>query len=393
MKKGDPLMKQELVTYLSTIKEEIFNLSKFLYYNPEVSFSEHKACDYIVKMLKDHDFKVQENYLQISTAFYAQRGSGHPKICFFCEYDAMLESGHISGHNLVSSISLAAGISLGKIISKVGGSVIILGCPGEFIGGAKVTMAKQGSFDDIDVALMVHPDIVTAENGTSMAILPLSITYKSKEGISYRKVKYYSALDASIFTFNALGMLKNGFEDGCSIDSILIKGGSTPYFFPSFSETRFYIRAPKMKQAEEIENKIKELIKTTASLMEVEYETSLYELPYEELIPNKVLSRIFIHNLKESGLINIQGIKDTISGLSIGTVSHLIPCIHPYINISENSEVAYPSKEFAAATISQYALDKVMKAAQALALTGLDLIEKKELLNEVKEDFKKSLKA
>lgn len=386
-------MKQEIVTYLSTIKEEIFNLSKFLYDNPEVSFSENKACTYIVKMLKDHNFKVKEHYLQIPTAFYAEYGSGHPKICYLCEYDAMPGGGHISGHNLVSSISLAAGLSLAKVIYKVGGSVIILGCPGEFVGGAKVTMAKQGSFNDIDVALMAHPDIVTSENGTSMAILPLSITFKSKAGVSYRKDNSYSALDACIFTFNALSMLMKGFEEGCTINGVIIKGGSTPSLLPSLSESRFYIRAPKMKQAEEIEKKIKEFVKTIASIMGIEYETSLYELPYEELIPNNVLSRMFVHNLKESGLINIEGVKNTTSGLSIGTVSHIIPCIHPYINIIENSGTTYPSKEFAKASISQYALNKVMKAAQALAITGLDLIEKEELLNEVKAEFTKNLKA
>jgi metal-dependent amidase/aminoacylase/carboxypeptidase family protein len=382
-------MKQKIVTYLSTIKEEIFNLSKFLYDNPETSFSEEKACSYIVKMLKDHDFQVQEHYMQIPTAFYAQCGSGHPKICFLCEYDAMSNDGHIFGRNLVSAMSLAAGISLSNATKGIAGSIIILGCPGEDVGGAKVTMSKQGSFNDIDVVLMAHPDTMNYESGTSMAILPLSIIFRSKEATYSVKNDQYSALDACIFTYNTLNMLLKGFDEGCTIDNVLINGSSLSNSLSSFSELRLYIRAPKIKQAEKIEKRIIDFIKLIASTMEIQYETSIYELPYEELITNNVLSRIFEHNLKESGLINIEGVKNNTLGLSIGTVSHLIPCIHPYINIVEDTGVTFPSKEFAQASISQYALDKVIKAAQALAMTGLDLIEKEELLNEVKSDFKK----
>lgn len=382
-------MKQKIVTYLSTIKEEIFNLSKFLYDNPETSFSEEKACTYIAKMLKDHGFQVEEHYMQIPTAFYAQCGSGHPKICFLCEYDALSNDGHIFGRNLVSAMSLAAGISLGNATKSIAGSIIILGCPGESIGGAKVTMAKQGSFNDIDVALMAHPDTMNYESGTSMAILPLSIIFRSKEVTYSGKCDQYSALDACIFTYNTLNMLLKGFEKGCTIDNLFINGSSPSNSLSSFSELRFYIRAPKIKQAEKIQKTVIDFIKLIANTMEFQYETSIYELPYEELITNNVLSRIFEHNLKESGLINIEGVKNNTSGLSIGTVSHLIPCIHPYINIVEDTSVTCPSKEFAQASISQYALDKVMKAAQALAMTGLDLIEKEELLNEVKSDFKK----
>lgn len=380
-------MKQELITHLSLIKEDIINLSRYLYDNPEESFREYKAYNYIVNMLKDHNFEITENYLDIPTAFYAQYGSGHPKICYLCEYDAIKDLGHIVGHNLISSMSLGAAISLSKVIPKIGGSVIVIGCPGEFLGSSKVTMTKQGTFNDIDVVLMAHPDTITAESGNSKAVVPIKITYKSKKGFTYRNSKGYSALDACLFTFNTLNLLEKGFDDDSSIDGVILKGGDSPYLLPSETESKFYIRSSKMCVACEIEKKIRQLVKTTSYIMNVESEICFYELPYDELIPNSVLSRIFCHNLKESGIIDVECPKNTNSALSLGTVSKVVPCIHPYISITEDKSLKYSSEEFAMATLSYFAQDRVIKTAQALALTGFDLLDNKALLNQISVEF------
>lgn len=380
-------MKQEIITHLNMIKEDIFNLSRYLYENPEESFHEHKAHDYIVTMLKKNNFEVTEHYLELPTAFYAQYGEGHPKVCFICEYDAVNNAGHIVGHNLISSMSLGAAISLSKIVPKINGSVIVIGCPGEFLGSSKVTMTKQGTFNDIDVVLMAHPDVITAESGTSMAVVPIKITYKSKQGFAYRTSKSHTALDACLFTFNTLHLLSKGFEENSSIDGVILKGGDSPYLLPSETESKFYIRSPKMKTACEMERKVRELVKTTSDLMEVHSDICLYELPYDELISNSVLSRIFCHNLKESGIIEIGPPKNTNSSLSLGTVSQVVPCIHPYISITEDKDLQYSSSEFGAATLSSFAQDRILKVSQALALTGFDLIENDSLLNEVKTEF------
>lgn len=386
-------MKQEMISYLFTIKEDISKLSKYLYENPEESYNEYKSYNYIVKLLKDNNFIVKENYLDIPTAFYAEYGSGHPKLCFICEYDAATKDGHITGHNLISAMSVSAGLSLAKVLNNFkSGTIIVLGCPGEFINGAKVTMAKQGTFKDMDAVLMAHPDTENHETGTSMALLPIKIKYTSKEALTYSRDGIYSSYDACVFTFNAINSLKNGFQKDCTIDNITIRNSDSCHLIPSECEIKFYIKAPKMLQACEIEKKIKELVKVIGSLMDVSFEISMPELPYDELIPNHALSRIFAHNLKEVGIIDTVNPKNTYSALSLGTVSHLVPCIHPYISIVEDNNIKYSSCEFAMATISEFAQDKIIKAASALAMTGLDLLEKEELLKEVKVEFYENIK-
>lgn len=379
-------MKQEMISYLHTIKDEIFKLSRYLYENPEESFYEYKAHDYIVNVLREKNFKVTEKYLDIPTAFYAEYGSGHPKLCFICEYDAASKEGHITGHNLISAMSIGSALSLAKVLDNFkSGTVIVLGCPGEFASGAKVTMAKQGTFKDIDAVLMAHPDVENYETGTSMALLPLKIKYISSKGS-------YSSLDACTFTFNALTFLKSGFEKNCFIDNVTIKHCDSSYHIPMESELSLYIRAPKMTQACEIEKKIKKLVKAVESLMSVTYELSMPELPYDELIPNHALSRIFAHNLKEIGIIDRVEPKNTFTALSLGTVSHLVPCLHPYIAVVEDNLIKYSTSAFAKSTVSQFAEESVLKAATTLASTALDLLEKEELLQEVKVEFYEAIK-
>jgi metal-dependent amidase/aminoacylase/carboxypeptidase family protein len=381
-----------MISYLHTIKDELVELTKYLYENPEESFQEHKAYSYIIDMLKKHDFKVTEHYLDINTSFYAEYGSGHPKICYLCEYDAHGKDGHTTGHNLISTMSLGAAFALSKVIKKLGsGTVIILGCPGEFKSGAKITMSKQGTFNDIDVCLMAHPDIETALSGTSRAIEPIKITYNVIQN-SIPKVGNYSAQEASLFTFNALNFLIEGFPKDCAIDGIFVQSSTSPYTAPVHSQSSFYIRAPKMEIACEIEKKIRELVRTVSNIMEVQGEVCMHELPYDELVTNNSLSRLFSHNLKECGIIDINDSKDTPAGLSLGTVSRVVPCIHPFISIVKDNNVPYFSPEFAEATISEYAINNCLIAAEALAITGLDLVENENLLSEVKTEFYESFK-
>ncbi|NGT10921.1 M20 family metallopeptidase [Clostridium perfringens] len=384
-------MRQEVISYLSTEKEALFNLCKFLHDNPEDSYKEYDACKYICNFLRYRDFDVREKFLDLDTAFYAKKGNGYPKICFLCEYDAIKsKGGHITGHNLLTTISITSALGLSKVIEKSGGTVILIGCPGEYLGGTKSTYVRQGIFDDIDVVLTAHPDIVTSESGTSKAIIPLKVTFKGHDGLSFLDFDSFTSLDGTMITFNVINALSKGFCKKANIHTILSQGGVTPLLRPVESEGKLYIRAESTKTAKCIENKIRNLVACISDTMNLESCVELYEPPNEELLSNQVLNRLYSHNLKENGIINIGKPRDIDAGLSLGTVSHKVPCIHPYINIVDNVNIDYGTKEFADATISSFAQEQALSASYALISTALDLIESDFLLSEVKETFNMS---
>lgn len=377
------IVKQELISYLSTLRGTLYNLSKFLYENPETSYHEYKSYNYIVNLLKENNFKIIEHFLDINTSFYGEYGNGHPKICYLCEYDSPQNNDPISGHNLVSAMSIGAGLALSKAIDKLDkGTVILIGCPGEFADGSKLTMAKQGVFDDIDVVLMAHPHVNTSESGSSSAILPIKINYKSNDNENNT-----SALDACTFTLNSITLVLKNTMAKCFIDNITVQSKSSSFSQSSEAELSFHIKASSLKDAYALEKKVRDLTDSTSRLINVSGEISMNGLPYAELVTNSTLSRIFCHNLKESGIINIAPPIFNYDGLSIGSVSHVCPCIHPYISVDQDQRIEYGSKDFAFATLSDFAKKEMLTSAQALAITGYDLLENEELLNEVKNEF------
>lgn len=381
-------MKQKIISFLSTCDSDITELCYYLYKNPETSYNEFECCKYICTLLKKYDFQVTENYLNINNSFIAQKGSGHPKICYLCEYDAVADLGHVTGHNLVTAMSVEAALGLGHIIDNIGGSVILIGCPGEYLGGTKAILVRQGIFEDIDVVMVAHPYTDTCESGSSSAIIALSVEFSSNiSGLSFLNKNTYNALDALLLTFNIINSLKKGFPKNVEVNSVLSNGGYTPLLIPSKSEAKFYIRSDKTETAEYIDCKIREIVKYVSNLTNIPSSFSLYEPPNKELITNRSLNRIFTHNLKENGIIHIHGSRDIYAGLSLGDVSHVVPCIHPYISIIDNEDIKYGTSEFSKATISPFAIKQCHSAALALASTGLDLIENEALLAEVKSEL------
>ena len=193
-----------------------------------------------------------------------------------------------------------------------------------------------------------------------------------------------------MLTFNIINSLSKGFCKKANIHTILSQGGVTPLLRPIEAEGKLYIRTDSTKVAKCIENKIRNIVSCVSQSMNLESSIELYEPPNEELLSNQVLNRLYSHNLKENGIINIGKPRDIEAGLSLGSVSHKVPCIHPYINIVDNVNIEYGTKEFADATITPFAQEQAFIASYALISTALDLIESDFLLSEVKQSFNNS---
>lgn len=379
-------MKQEIISFLSTIEDEIRNVSKYIYQNSEESFHENKSYHHLLKLLNKYSFKIQENYLGMDTAFKAEFGNGHPKICFLCQYDGIKEAGQIYGYNLQSAMSIGAAIGLSKVIPKIGGSVVIIGCPGEISGGSKLTMVHQGAFEDLDVVLMTQPYIKTSVIGNSKAVLPIEIKYRNLIKTFEEDSNMYSPMDTCMFTFDAINLILKGFNNNSFIKSVDLHSSCKN---KSTTETtsRFLLTTSSIKIAEDIQNKISDFMNFTEKLLNIESELHLYDLPCKEIILNNTLNRLFSHNLKEIGITDISDTERIDSCLSLGNVSHVVPSINYYIDITNDKNIKYGTKDFAIATQSDFANKMLIKTVNTLSITALDLIEKESLISEAKMEL------
>ncbi|MPM65755.1 hypothetical protein SDC9_112656 [bioreactor metagenome] len=250
-------------------------------------------------------------------------------------------------------------------------------------------MTHDKVFDDIDVIFAPHVDNSNAESGTSMATIPLKIIYEVNTNSDSFSRK--TALDACLYTMNFINDIVRDRCEGCYIDHLCIEAGNSSHELPSKATMKFEIKSKRIYQGEVIENNIRNYIKAIEPLISTKYDISLYELPCSELITNKTLSRIFSNNLKERGIIDISSCKNVVYPLGIGTVSHTTPTIYPSINIVENASIPCPSEEFKNSTVSRFAEDNIYKAIEALAITGVDFIERTDLVEEITAELNKDL--
>ena len=371
-------MKDKLFEIGHEIKTKLWEMSDFIYENPELGNEEYKAVEVLTSFLEEHGFKVEREFLDIKTAFRATFESSKPGLTvgYLCEYDALPEIGHGCAHNMIGTMSAGAGVVLSKVIEEIGGKIIVYGTPAEETNGAKVFFAEAGVFDELDAAMILHPDAETSRSGTSVALYPLQFTYKGKtahaascphEGIN--------ALNSVIQLFNGIDALRQHVTPDVRMHGIITKGGVAANIVPDEAVAQFYFRAAKKETVDELLVKVKKIAEGAALMTGAELTMERYELPYDDLVTNENLSEAFCKNLRALGITDI---KDGIcfGSSDIGNVSHITPTIHPMIGITSCFVRAH-SKELADATVSDFGHDRLVIGTLALAYTGYDVLMNK----------------
>ncbi|MDP0488636.1 MAG: M20 family metallopeptidase [Fusobacterium sp. JB020] len=373
------------------IFSDLKHLNEYLYNNPEIGREEIKASKAHIELLKNNGFEITEKYIGIKTAYKAEYKSKKkgPRICFMAEYDALPEIGHGCGHNILGVTSVGAGIILKEFVDIYGGSVIVLGTPAEENFGAKVDMAKAGVFDDIDVAIISHPTGgCHKKSSSSQAIQALEFKYIGKSahaaGDPYNGI---NALDAVIQLFNSVNALRQQIKSTSKIHGIISKGGEAANIIPDLGVANFYIREKTTKEMEKLSEKVINCAKGGAIATGCKLEIRNYEYTFKHLITNEKLSNIYSENLMKLGIKKIE-MSESDGSTDAGDVSHVCPTIHSYFPIA-NKELVGHSLEFAKATITKEAYKGMKEAMFAMILTGIDIITKKDLLEDVKKEFKK----
>ncbi|RSK29088.1 M20 family peptidase [Bacillus sp. HMF5848] len=382
-------MKDELQSHIKDIQEKLWAISEQMFHNPELGDQEFESMKLLVNILQEHNFKVDTNIVNRPTAFKAVYDSGKegPTIAFLAEYDALPGVGHGCGHNLIGTMSVGAGITLSKLLSETGGTVVVLGTPAEETNGAKVPMAEQGIFDNIDAALIVHPADESYESGDSLAMDALQFTFYGKSSHAAASPEEgINALDSVIQLFNGVNALRQHVTTDVRIHGIIKEGGVAANVVPDKAVAQFYVRAKDREYLNSVVEKVKQIAEGASLMTGAKLETENYELSYDNMVTNIVLSKAFTENLLQTGIKKVHSAKMSYGSIDMGNVSQKTPAIHPYIGFDVPGLTAH-TKEFANTTISEKGQTTLVRGALALAMTGFDLITNTELMQSVKDEF------
>ncbi|HKY46373.1 MAG TPA: amidohydrolase, partial [Acidimicrobiia bacterium] len=111
--------------------DELADLSRWMYHNPEVAFQEHRTSAKLAEYLSSRGFEVEYPAYGLETAFVARTGSSGPEVVICAEYDALPGVGQACGHNIIAASALGAGLALKDMAESLGIRVTVLGTPAE----------------------------------------------------------------------------------------------------------------------------------------------------------------------------------------------------------------------------------------------------------------------
>lgn len=381
-------LKAKIRSEVDALRQELIQLSLKIHDNPELSFQEKRASSWLIEFLHDNGFRVRRNFVGLPTAFEATYGRGTPRIALLAEYDALPQMGHGCGHNVIAASAVGAGVASKLAVDQVGGTIVVLGTPGEEVFGGKIDMVEARVFDGIDVAMMVHPNTRNTVTMETLACISLDVEFIGKAAhAAAQPYKGVNALEALILGFNSVNALRQHIKGEARIHGIITDGGQAPNIVPARSAARFLIRALDKGYLDELKEKVLNCFRAGSVATGAKLIHHWGERSYLPMKSNVALAGLFNENLESLGRhVQAPDPRFGFGSTDMGNVSQVVPSIHPLVAIAP-PEVVIHTPEFAEAAASEAGHEGLLDAAKAMATTVVDILTKPEVLDEIKQEF------
>jgi amidohydrolase len=385
-------LKDEISTRIDALRPELERIGRDIHANPEIAYEERQAVGWLTALLREHGFEVEVGVANTPTAFVASRrkGSG-PSIAFLSEYDALRGLGHGCGHNLIATASAGAGIALAEALDRVPGRVQVIGTPAEEGGGGKIRLIRAGIFQEVDAAMMFHPDSRTQVLHWALAVTHMHFEFIGRAAhASGDPEQGINALDAFVLAYNGISMLRQHIKEGARLHGFLKEGGTAPNIVPERTSGEFLVRARDTAYMQELVQKVKNIFQAAALATGCSVKLTFDEEPYSDLRNNAVLAALFEENLRRLGIDPVEPVPWANAGSTdMGNVTHVVPGLHPTLAIAP-ADVPTHSQAFLEASGSLRGYQAMIDAAKALAMTGADLLTDPSLVEKAKAEFRQT---
>lgn len=389
-------VKRCVARIVENYRKELWDISRFLFQNPEIGNQEYQAAALQCEFLRRNGFTVEEKAGGLDTAFIGtfSRGEGSC-IAIFSEYDSLPgELGHACGHNLIAATAMGAAAATKAAMEELGieGTLMLAGAPDEEFTGGKITLLKKGCFRNVRAAMAVHP--TTAKSrvaGGNHAYLTYSCEYRGKSAHSEsRPWAGISAQNAVLLFFNALGYARQMVKDGIRIHAYVKDGMQHEGTISAYAELGCDISAPTIFLAEEAAERVEQCFRCGAVGTGCELILKKDE-GFKNRIPNKVLGEIFRDCCRTYGEEMMDGMPDDSGGEDLGNVSHLIPAINPHLSVCPERKLSLHTLEFKEHVLTPEGEAMCLLGAKAMAATALELMQTPELLDKAEKELESCL--
>ncbi len=368
--------------------QQLREIALKIHANPELGFQEVKAAGWLSQYLEENGFSLERGVGEIPTAFKARYGQGEPAIALLAEYDALPELGHACGHNLIATCAIGAGVAVKSVIDQLGGSIIIMGTPAEELYGGKIIMAERGVFNDVDIAMIVHPGTDNTATTEALACNTLEVEFWGKAAhAAARPEAGINALEAMLLSFAAINALRQHIKSTARIHGIITDGGKAANIVPAHSAGLFMVRAKENGYLDELKQKVLNCFTGAATATGARLEYKWDNVCYAPMRNNRPLAQLFARNMRSLGRrVTLSETGGGFGSTDMGNVSQLVPAIHPQVAIAKRG-VSIHSPRFAVVAASEEGIEGMLDAAKSLAMTVVDLLASTETVNQIKKEF------
>ena len=274
----------------------------------------------------------------------------------------------------------------------IGGKIIVYGTPDEESTSGKITLVREGAFDHVDAVIMCHPYSSSVKSGATLGLGALQFEFFGSSAHAAQPKEYCkNALDAMVMSYLNINNLKQYIPDA-NIYGIIDNGGSRPNIIPDYTSMRFYIRAANKHKLNEYMDRVSQCVVQTSKASDVEVKVTEFENRVDNLVTNEALSEAFTKNYQSLSSFILEEPTGYSATSDIGNVSHVVPTIHPWIAITENTSLVLHNKDFAFATMTNTATEQMILSSAAMAQTGYDFLTSEKLRHQVELDFYNNVK-
>ncbi|MCF2572917.1 M20 family metallopeptidase [Brevibacterium sp. UCMA 11754] len=383
---------------LAEAKPELDGLLHTIHSLAETAYDEHESVAAIAAVLRDRGIEVETGLFGVETTLRATTGSGQGRtIAILAEYDALPEIGHACGHNLIATSAVGAFLALHSLCEQdpgaVPGTVVLLGTPAEEGHSGKEVMARQGAFEGIDAAIMVHGYGYDCADQVWLGRRLLEVTYTGVAAhASAQPFMGRNALDAANLFYQGLGLIRQQMPPISRLHAVIAEGGTRPSIITESATVQCYVRSKFPATLKELSERVEDAAKGAALMtgtgVEVTWDEHPPSLPVRS---NSALTQRWAVHEETQGRTPLPGgvLDESIAASTdFGNVSYRIPGIHPLIKTAD-AEVALHTREFAAASITPAAEDAAHDAGYGLACTALDFLVDDALAAEAVAEFER----
>lgn len=285
----------------------------------EISLEETQSAEVHIRELEAAGFTITSRGTSgQATAFIAEwsQGKGGARIGFLPEYDALpglgnaaapsqqaapngKSSGHGCGHNLLGAGCTGAAIALKSVLEESGTPVIlrVYGCAAEETTGAKVFMARDGLFDDLDACLAWHSAPIGATGfARTAAVNQIRVEFFGKTAHAGSDPwNGRSALDALELFCHGINLMREHVKPTTRIHYIIEAGGDAVNVVPDYARLAMFIRDESRGGVEATTQWARELAAGAAMGTQTRAEFTV-AFGLHDLLPNKALiERLYTH--------------------------------------------------------------------------------------------------